>query len=132
MDMFLLLLYHCLGHSAISVYSDICVTWILEQLLRQTNKKLKCLAGKYAEMIPTYLCFVKNFFLLLQVGLITSYVLWAASRTFGVFLLSRIVGGISKGNVSLSTAIIADLHSPKARSKGMVSYTCRVCVWFAG
>ncbi|KFM11681.1 Major facilitator superfamily domain-containing protein 10 [Aptenodytes forsteri] len=57
--------------------------------------------------------------LMTVMGLITSYALWAASRTFGVFLLSRIVGGISKGNVSLSTAIIADLHSPKARSKGM-------------
>ncbi|XP_010210833.1 PREDICTED: major facilitator superfamily domain-containing protein 10-like, partial [Tinamus guttatus] len=52
-------------------------------------------------------------------GLIASYALWAASRTFGIFLLSRIIGGISKGNVSLSTAIIADLRSPKARSKGM-------------
>ncbi|XP_069651104.1 major facilitator superfamily domain-containing protein 10 isoform X2 [Haliaeetus albicilla] len=59
--------------------------------------------------------------LMTVMGLITSYALWAASRTFGIFLLSRIVGGISKGNVSLSTAIIADLHSPKARSKGMVS-----------
>ncbi|XP_030348735.1 major facilitator superfamily domain-containing protein 10 isoform X2 [Strigops habroptila] len=59
--------------------------------------------------------------LMTVIGLITSYSLWAASRTFGVFLLSRIIGGISKGNVSLSTAIIADLHSPKARSKGMVS-----------
>ncbi|KFV60152.1 Major facilitator superfamily domain-containing protein 10 [Tyto alba] len=57
--------------------------------------------------------------LMTVMGLITSYMLWAASRTFGIFLLSRIVGGISKGNVSLSTAIIADLHSPKARSKGM-------------
>ncbi|KAM9286447.1 major facilitator superfamily domain-containing protein 10 [Cariama cristata] len=57
--------------------------------------------------------------LMTVMGLITSYSLWAASRTFGVFLLSRIIGGISKGNVSLSTAIIADLHSPKARSKGM-------------
>ncbi|XP_063192585.1 major facilitator superfamily domain-containing protein 10 isoform X2 [Chroicocephalus ridibundus] len=57
--------------------------------------------------------------LMTVMGLITSYALWAASRTFGVFLLSRIVGGISKGNVSLSTAIIADLNSPKARSKGM-------------
>ncbi|NXP69503.1 MFS10 protein, partial [Ramphastos sulfuratus] len=57
--------------------------------------------------------------LMTVVGLITSYALWAVSRTFGVFLLSRIVGGISKGNVSLCTAIIADLHSPKARSKGM-------------
>ncbi|KAM6261319.1 major facilitator superfamily domain-containing protein 10 isoform 2-T4 [Porphyrio hochstetteri] len=59
--------------------------------------------------------------LMTVMGLITSYALWAASRTFGIFLLSRIIGGISKGNVSLSTAIIADLHSPKARSKGMVS-----------
>ncbi|XP_065516535.1 major facilitator superfamily domain-containing protein 10 isoform X3 [Lathamus discolor] len=57
--------------------------------------------------------------LMTVIGLITSYSLWAASRTFGVFLLSRIIGGISKGNVSLSTAIVADLHSPKARSKGM-------------
>ncbi|KAL2305414.1 hypothetical protein Nmel_007400 [Mimus melanotis] len=57
--------------------------------------------------------------LMTVMGLVASYSLWAASRTFGVFLLSRIIGGISKGNVSLSTAIIADLHSPKARSKGM-------------
>uniref|UniRef100_A0A8C0G925 Major facilitator superfamily (MFS) profile domain-containing protein n=1 Tax=Chelonoidis abingdonii TaxID=106734 RepID=A0A8C0G925_CHEAB len=57
--------------------------------------------------------------LLTVVGLIASYALWAISRSFGIFLLSRVLGGISKGNVSLSTAIIADLHSPKARSKGM-------------
>ncbi|KAM6440344.1 major facilitator superfamily domain-containing protein 10 isoform 2-T5 [Liasis olivaceus] len=53
-------------------------------------------------------------------GLIASYSLWAISRSFELFLCSRIVGGISKGNVSLSTAIIADLQCPKARSKGMV------------
>uniref|UniRef100_A0A8C8VL57 Major facilitator superfamily domain-containing protein 10 n=1 Tax=Pelusios castaneus TaxID=367368 RepID=A0A8C8VL57_9SAUR len=57
--------------------------------------------------------------LLTLMGLIASYALWAVSRSFGIFLLSRVLGGISKGNVSLSTAIIADLHSPKARSKGM-------------
>uniref|UniRef100_A0A8D0EM06 Major facilitator superfamily domain-containing protein 10 n=1 Tax=Strix occidentalis caurina TaxID=311401 RepID=A0A8D0EM06_STROC len=64
-------------------------------------------------------CLGRRPVILMTMGLITSYALWAASRTFGIFLLSRIVGGISKGNVSLSTAIIADLHSPKARSKGM-------------
>ncbi|XP_075426582.1 major facilitator superfamily domain-containing protein 10 [Ascaphus truei] len=53
------------------------------------------------------------------VGLIASYALWAISRSFGVFLLSRVVGGLSKGNVSLCTAIIADLPSVKTRSKGM-------------
>ncbi|XP_072190092.1 major facilitator superfamily domain-containing protein 10 isoform X2 [Excalfactoria chinensis] len=57
--------------------------------------------------------------LMTAMGLMASYALWAASRSFGVFLLSRMIGGISKGNVSLCTAIIADLHSPKARSKGM-------------
>ncbi|XP_038661797.1 major facilitator superfamily domain-containing protein 10 [Scyliorhinus canicula] len=57
--------------------------------------------------------------MLTTAGLIVSYALWALSRNFGIFLLSRIIGGISKGNVSLSTAIIADLKSPQARSKGM-------------
>ncbi|XP_067885342.1 major facilitator superfamily domain-containing protein 10 isoform X1 [Heterodontus francisci] len=57
--------------------------------------------------------------MLTTVGLIVSYALWALSRNFGIFLLSRVIGGISKGNVSLSTAIIADLQSPRARSKGM-------------
>ncbi|XP_070647061.1 major facilitator superfamily domain-containing protein 10 isoform X4 [Bos indicus] len=32
-----------------------------------------------------------------------------------------VIGGISKGNVSLCTAIVADLGSPSARSKGMSS-----------
>ncbi|XP_075050389.1 major facilitator superfamily domain-containing protein 10 [Mixophyes fleayi] len=53
------------------------------------------------------------------VGLIVSYALWGVSRSFGVFLISRIIGGLSKGNVSLCTAIIADLPSLKDRSKGM-------------
>ncbi|XP_061439519.1 major facilitator superfamily domain-containing protein 10 [Rhineura floridana] len=57
--------------------------------------------------------------LLTVIGLIASYSLWAISRTFELFIFSRIIGGISKGNVSLSTAIIADLQNPKARSKGM-------------
>ncbi|XP_047574669.1 major facilitator superfamily domain-containing protein 10 isoform X11 [Lutra lutra] len=57
--------------------------------------------------------------LLSLVGLATSYAVWAASRSFAAFLASRVIGGISKGNVSLSTAIIADLGSPSARSRGM-------------
>lgn len=56
-----------------------------------------------------------------QAGLATSYALWAASESFAAFLASRVIGGISKGNVSLSTAIVADLGSPPARSRGMVS-----------
>ncbi|XP_008840088.1 major facilitator superfamily domain-containing protein 10 isoform X2 [Nannospalax galili] len=57
--------------------------------------------------------------LLSLMGLATSYAVWALSRSFAAFLASRVIGGISKGNVSLSTAIVADLGSPAARNQGM-------------
>uniref|UniRef100_A0A2K6U8T0 Major facilitator superfamily (MFS) profile domain-containing protein n=1 Tax=Saimiri boliviensis boliviensis TaxID=39432 RepID=A0A2K6U8T0_SAIBB len=57
--------------------------------------------------------------LLSLTGVATSYAVWATSRSFAAFLASRLIGGISKGNVSLSTAIVADLGSPLARSQGM-------------
>ncbi|XP_053528372.1 major facilitator superfamily domain-containing protein 10 isoform X5 [Artibeus jamaicensis] len=57
--------------------------------------------------------------LLSLAGLASSYAVWAASGSFAAFLASRVIGGISKGNVSLSTAIVADLGSPPARSRGM-------------
>ena len=55
-----------------------------------------------------------------QVGVVMSYVLWAVSYSFPVFIVARIVGGISKGNVSLSAAIVTDITTPAHRSKGMV------------
>uniref|UniRef100_H2V1R3 Major facilitator superfamily domain-containing protein 10 n=1 Tax=Takifugu rubripes TaxID=31033 RepID=H2V1R3_TAKRU len=57
--------------------------------------------------------------LLTTVGLMLSYAVWAVSHSFGMFLLFRVIGGICKGNVSLCTAIIADLPCPKARNRGM-------------
>ncbi|XP_026580515.1 major facilitator superfamily domain-containing protein 10-like, partial [Pseudonaja textilis] len=57
--------------------------------------------------------------LVTALGLVASYSLWAISGSFELFLCSRILGGISKGNVSLCTAVIADLPCPKARSRGM-------------
>ena len=50
-----------------------------------------------------------------------SYALWAVSHSFIVFVVARIVGGLFKGNVSLSTAIVTDVTSPEKRSNGMVS-----------
>uniref|UniRef100_A0A2K5PHL8 Major facilitator superfamily (MFS) profile domain-containing protein n=1 Tax=Cebus imitator TaxID=2715852 RepID=A0A2K5PHL8_CEBIM len=55
--------------------------------------------------------------LLSLTGVATSYAVWATSGSFAAFLASRLIGGISKGNVSLSTAIIADLGSPLACSQ---------------
>uniref|UniRef100_A0A8C5HVX1 Major facilitator superfamily (MFS) profile domain-containing protein n=1 Tax=Gouania willdenowi TaxID=441366 RepID=A0A8C5HVX1_GOUWI len=57
--------------------------------------------------------------ILTTVGLMSSYAVWALSRSFSSFLLFRIIGGVCKGNVSLCTAIVADLPCPKARNRGM-------------
>lgn len=54
------------------------------------------------------------------IGSTMSYVIWAISDSFYLFLVARIIAGLSEANVSISTAVIADLKSPKARSKGMV------------
>lgn len=53
-------------------------------------------------------------------GIALSYLLWAFSHNFGIFVISRIIGGISKGNISLSMAIISDVTKPKTRGKSIV------------
>ncbi|XP_061623039.1 major facilitator superfamily domain-containing protein 10 isoform X1 [Phyllopteryx taeniolatus] len=57
--------------------------------------------------------------LLTTVGIMSAYVVWALSRSFAMFLLFRVIAGVCKGNVSLCTAIVADLADPKARNRGM-------------
>ncbi|XP_043524372.1 major facilitator superfamily domain-containing protein 10 isoform X1 [Frieseomelitta varia] len=52
-------------------------------------------------------------------GIALSYLLWALSCNFTIFVLARFVGGISKGNINLSMAIISDVTSPKTRGKAM-------------
>lgn len=53
------------------------------------------------------------------VGIAISYAVWALSYNFPLFVLARIIGGISKGNVSLSTTIVTDVSSTKNRGRGM-------------
>eukprot|EP00117_Sycon_ciliatum_P007024 scpid45728/ scgid0251/ Major facilitator superfamily domain-containing protein 10; Tetracycline transporter-like protein len=59
--------------------------------------------------------------LLCMAGMVLSYAVWAVSFSFEVFLIARVIGGIAHGNVSLSTAIVADITPPKSkqRSRGM-------------
>ncbi|XP_071448416.1 major facilitator superfamily domain-containing protein 10 [Hetaerina americana] len=57
--------------------------------------------------------------LLCLAGIAFSYILWVLSSNFALFVLARFVGGISKGNVSLSMAIITDVSTPALRAKGM-------------
>ncbi|KAK0161499.1 hypothetical protein PV327_009962 [Microctonus hyperodae] len=52
-------------------------------------------------------------------GITISYITWALSQNFAIFVLSRFIGGISKGNISLSMAIITDVTSLKNRGKSM-------------
>ncbi|XP_023245028.1 major facilitator superfamily domain-containing protein 10 isoform X2 [Copidosoma floridanum] len=61
----------------------------------------------------------KPLMILCLTGISMSYLLWAFSSNFGLFILARVLGGISKGNVSLSMAIISDVTLPATRGKSM-------------
>ena len=54
-----------------------------------------------------------------MVGNIASVALWCAATDFRTFLLSRIVGGLSEGNVQLATAIAADISDESQRGSTM-------------
>lgn len=61
----------------------------------------------------------KPILLLSLFGIMSSYGLWAVSGNFGLFVLARFIGGLSKGNISLSMAIITDVSNKQNRGKGM-------------
>lgn len=52
-------------------------------------------------------------------GNIASVALWCAAVDFRTFLASRIVGGLSEGNVQLALAIATDISSDEDRGKTM-------------
>lgn len=52
-------------------------------------------------------------------GTAVGYFLWIMAGDFWLLLLSRIVGGMAGGNISVATAAIADVTSREKRSKGM-------------
>ena len=56
-----------------------------------------------------------------------SYVLWTVSYSFPVFVAARLLAGMSKGTVSLSTAIASDVTSVEQRPKAMVSIVHHLC-----
>ncbi|XP_067135030.1 major facilitator superfamily domain-containing protein 10-like isoform X2 [Centruroides vittatus] len=61
----------------------------------------------------------KPILLLSMFGIAVSYAVWSCSNNFGLFVLARIIGGLSKGNITLSAAIVADVSDSKSRAKGM-------------
>ncbi|KAI8070899.1 major facilitator superfamily domain-containing protein [Gongronella butleri] len=54
-----------------------------------------------------------------MLGNLVSTALWVFANSFSLFLLARIVGGLSEGNVQLSIAIISDITAPERRSRHM-------------
>jgi len=54
-----------------------------------------------------------------MMGNILSVLLWVCATDFRTFLLSRIVGGLSEGNVQLATAIATDISDEKQRGATM-------------
>jgi len=64
---------------------------------------------------------IKLFVMCFQIGIAASYALWVVSDNFILFVLARAVGGISKANVSLATAVMADITDSTTRAKAMVT-----------
>jgi MFS family permease len=52
-------------------------------------------------------------------GTVISYVLWILSGSFTVLVIARLVGGLCSGNISVASAVIADITDVKKRSSGM-------------
>ncbi len=52
-------------------------------------------------------------------GLTFSYIVWIFSGSFLLLIISRLIGGVMSGNISVATAAIADVTDEKSRSKGM-------------
>ena len=61
-------------------------------------------------------------------GNIASVLLWLLATDFRTFLASRIVGGLSEGNVQIATAIATDISSEKERGSTMALVGACFCV----
>ncbi|KAL4875545.1 major facilitator superfamily domain-containing protein [Aspergillus karnatakaensis] len=70
--------------------------------------------------------------LLSMIGNTLSVALWVAATDFRTFLASRVVGGLSEGNVQLAHAIATDISEPSQRGSTMalvgacfsIAFTC--------
>ncbi|GHJ86419.1 hypothetical protein NliqN6_2821 [Naganishia liquefaciens] len=74
----------------------------------------------------------KKVLLATMVGNILSAAIWLRSTTFSSYMLSRLVGGLSEGNVQLSTAIISDVTDANTRSKSLalIGLAFSICFTF--
>ncbi|ORZ33494.1 major facilitator superfamily domain-containing protein [Catenaria anguillulae PL171] len=67
----------------------------------------------------------KRVLMVCMVGNLASCALWVVAKPFWVFVLSRVVGGLSEGNVQLSVAMISDITTAETRSRGLLLVVAR-------
>ncbi|KAF9818330.1 hypothetical protein IEO21_02845 [Rhodonia placenta] len=84
-----------------SVFSNIC---------RFISPRIGALSDKHGR---------KKVLLVTMIGNILSALIWVKSTTFASYLLSRVVGGLSEGNVQLAIAILSDVSTPATRAKAL-------------
>ncbi|KAH8241397.1 hypothetical protein KR032_012441 [Drosophila birchii] len=108
------------------------VRWF-QQLLGAPERYISVLFGGFLGSMFSFLQFVaspivgglsdyygrKPVLLVCASGIALSYLIWAFSSNFALFVLARFVGGISKGNISLCMSVITDVSSVKTRGRGM-------------
>jgi len=58
-------------------------------------------------------------FLFSAIGNLASYVIWILSSSYWIFLLGRIVSGITGGNIAIAQSILADNTTPEERPRAM-------------
>ena len=61
----------------------------------------------------------KNILIYTNLGLGLSYLLWLFSKSFSMFLLSRVIGGIMSGNLGVASAAMADMSNKENRTAYM-------------
>ena len=57
--------------------------------------------------------------LITSTGLAISYLVWAFSHSFTLFLVSRVIGGSMSGNMGVASAAMADVTAPEERTRSM-------------
>lgn len=61
----------------------------------------------------------RNILIITTLGTAIGYLFWVFANSFWILVLSRLVGGIMAGNLSVATAAVADVTDESSRSKGM-------------
>jgi len=61
----------------------------------------------------------KKVLLITMIGNMLSALVWVKSTTFASYMLSRVIGGLSEGNVQLAIAILSDITTPANRAKAL-------------